>query len=520
MNKFYITTAIDYVNGAPHVGHAYEKILADVIFRHFKQRRDEYFFLTGTDEHGIKIQKTAAAAGIKPQQLCDENSEKFQKAWAELEIEYSKFIRTTDPDHKKAVQKIFEKLLSTGDIYKNSYEGLYCSGCECFLNEKELDENGNCPVHGSKPEKISEENYFFRLSKYKDAIIKHIKENPKFILPHFRTKEVLNQLEDIDDISVSRSSSSVSWGIPVLSDPSQTIYVWIDALSNYITALGYSPDGIGDLLFSKYWPANVQVIGKDILKFHAIYWCAILLALGVKLPKTIFAHGWITIDKAKMSKTTGNVIAPSDILKAFELETPDALRYFMCVSALGGKDGNYSDDDFKERVNADLANNMGNLLNRTLNMLVKYFDGEILKEHLCENELSENVQGTILKVKEHFDFYRVAEAANEILGLVDDANKFVNDCAPWALAKEGTPEKMKECGRTLYSVLNLMVYAGVLIKPFCPNIAAKIAQQLNFDIEMKLDELKPKMIPAGKLIEKDAIIPVFLRLDSEFADKK
>lgn len=517
MNKFYLTTAIDYVNGEPHIGHAYEKILSDVIFRHFKQRRDEYFFLTGTDEHGVKIQKTAASLGITPQELCDRNAAKFKEAWKELGIKYSKFIRTTDPEHKRIVQKIFEKLLSTGDIYKSEYTGLYCSGCECFLNPSELDEDGNCPVHGSKPEEVSEENYFFRLTKYKDALIQRIHERQKFILPHFRAQEVLNQLENIEDISVSRSRANVSWGIPVLSDPEQIIYVWIDALSNYITALGYSPDGIGDILFEKYWPVNVHVVGKDILKFHAIYWPAILMALGVKLPKCIYAHGWIMVDKSKMSKTTGNVISPSAILKAFELEKPDALRYYMCVCAPSGKDGNYSDDDFKERVNADLANNMGNLLNRTLNMLVKYFDGEIKREHICENELSETAHAAILKVKENFDNYRVAEAAADILSIVDEANKFVNDNAPWALAKEG---KLQECGEVLYSVLNLMVYVGVLMKPFCPNIAAEIARQLNFDISMKLDELKPEMIPAGKLVDATDVKPVFLRLDSEFAQEK
>jgi len=521
MNKFYLTTAIDYVNGEPHIGHAYEKILCDVIFRHFKQRRDEYFFLTGTDEHGVKIQKTAANLGITPQELCDRNTAKFKEAWKELGIGYSKFIRTTDNSHKRIVQMIFEKLLSTGDIYKSEYVGLYCSGCECFLNPAELDEEGNCPVHNTKPEEVSEENYFFRLTKYKDALIKHIHERQKFILPHFRATEVLNQLENIEDISVSRAKANVSWGIEVMSDPEQVIYVWIDALSNYITALGYSPDGIGDILFEKYWPANVHVVGKDILKFHAIYWPAILLALGVKLPKCIYAHGWIMVDKSKMSKTTGNVISPSAIIKAFELDKmpsgPDALRYYMCVCAPSGKDGNYSDEDFKERVNADLANNMGNLLNRTLNMLVKYFDGEIKREHICENELSETAHAAILKVKENFDNYRVAEAAHEILHIVDEANKYVNDHAPWVLEKEG---RIQECGEVLYSVLNLMAYVGVLIKPFCPNIAKEIARQLNFDISLKLDELKPKMIPAGKLIDAEDIKPVFLRLDSEFADKK
>ncbi len=517
MNKFYITTAIDYVNGAPHIGHAYEKILADIIFKHFKQRRDEYFFLTGTDEHGIKIQKTAHNMGITPQELCDKNSALFSSSWDELGIEYSKFIRTTNPEHKRIVQRIFEQLLSSGDIYKDSYEGKYCTGCEAYLSDKDLDENGCCLIHGTKPEITKEENYFFRLSKYKDRIAEHIKNNPKFIVPAFRAQEVLNQLENIEDISVSRSIDNVSWGIPVYSDPSQIIYVWIDALSNYITALGYTPEGIGDILFNKYWPANVQVIGKDILKFHAIYWSALLMALGVKLPKTIFAHGWITINQAKMSKTTGNVISPSSIMKAFELENSDPLRYYLAVCTPQGRDGNYSDEEFKERVNVDLANNMGNLLNRTLNMLVKYFDGEIKREFICANELTEIAHSSILKVKEHFDNYRVAEAAGEILQVVDEANKFVNDNAPWSLAKAG---KMEECGRVLYSVLDLMVYVGALIKPFCPNIAAEIARQLNFDIDMKLDELNPKMIPAGKLISKGDIKPVFLRLDSEFADKK
>ncbi len=518
MNKFYITTAIDYVNGEPHIGHAYEKILTDIIFKHFKQRRDEYYFLTGTDEHGIKIQKTAHNLGITPKELCDRNSSKFRATWDELGIEYSKFIRTTDADHKRTVQKIFEKLLSTGDIYKDSYEGLYCTGCESYLSEKDLDENGCCPLHGTKPEVIKEENYFFRLSKYKDALIEHIKNNPKFIVPQFRAQEVLNQLENIEDISVSRSKENVHWGIDVYSDPEQVIYVWIDALSNYITALGYVPDGIGDLLFNKYWPANVHVVGKDILKFHAIYWPALLMALGVKLPKTIFGHGWITINEAKMSKSVGNVVSPKTIMEAFNLENSDSLRYYMAVCAMQGKDGNYSDEEFKERVNADLANNMGNLLNRTLNMLVKYFDGVIDKNHIVKNELTETAHDARLKVKEHFDNYRVAEAAAEILHVVDEANKFVNDHAPWTLAKE---EKMEECGQVLYSVLDLMVYVGVLIRPYCPNIAAEIARQLNFDIDMKLDELHPKMIPAGKLISKEDIKPVFLRLDSELAkDKK
>lgn len=515
MDKFYLTTAIDYVNGAPHIGHAYEKILTDVIARHFSQRCDDVYFLTGTDEHGIKIQKTAAEKGITPQEICDENAQKFKDAWKLLDVDYSKFIRTTDDYHKKAVQGIFKKLVAKGDIYKHSYTGLYCSGCECFLNAKDLTEDGLCPVHGKKPEEVSEENYFFKLTKYKDAIIKHIKENPNFIVPSFRATEVLNQLENIEDISVSRSKANVTWGIDVLNDPEQVIYVWIDALSNYITGLGYDVENTGEN-FKKYWPANLHVIGKDILKFHSIYWIAILMALEIELPKTILAHGWITIDQSKMSKSTGNVIAPKDVLDSFELQIPDAFRYYMSTAASVGKDGNYSDDDFKEKVNADLANNMGNLLNRTLSMLVKYFDGEIKPEFKAECELFKKAQDTIKEVKKHFDNYEIQEAASQIISLVDLTNKFVADKAPWTLAKE---EKMIECGQVLASVLEVMCVVSALIYPYCPNIAQNMAHQLRFDLKIKLNDLTLDNLKSGKLIEKEDIKPVFLRLDSEFADK-
>lgn len=516
MEKFYLTTAIDYVNGAPHIGHAYEKILTDVIARHFKKRCDDVYFLSGTDEHGIKIQKTSASQGITPKELCDMNAGKFQDCWKALGVNYNQFIRTTDEQHEKIVQKIFKKLVEKGDIYKHSYTGLYCSGCECFLNEKDLTEDGLCPDHLKKPEEVSEENYFFKLSKYKDAIIKHIKDNPNFIVPSFRANEVLNQLQDIQDISVSRSVTNVTWGIPVLDDSEQVIYVWIDALSNYITALGYNPDGESDETFNKYWPANVQVIGKDILKFHSIYWLGILMALDLPLPKQLLAHGWITIDETKMSKSLGNVIAPQDILKNFELETPDALRYYMATSAPCGKDGNYSDDDFKEKVNAHLANSMGNLLNRTLSMLVKYFDGEIKPEFKTDANILNTAKNTIDIVKSHFDKYEVAEAGNAIISLVDVTNKYVTDNAPWTLAKE---EKMTECGQVLTTVLDIMCVIASLIEPFCPNIAQDMAKQLSFDLSIKYDDLTVDNIKVGKLISKEDIHPVFLRMDSELADK-
>ncbi len=515
MDKYYLTTAIDYVNGAPHIGHAYEKILTDIIARHYSQRCDNVFFLTGTDEHGIKIQKTAAAKGISPKELCDENAQQFKGAWKALDIEYNRFIRTTDEDHEKTVQKIFKKLVENGDIYKHSYQGLYCSGCECFLNEKDLTEDGLCPDHLKKPELVTEENYFFKLTKYKDAIIKHIKENPDFIVPQFRANEVLNQLEDIQDISVSRAKSNVQWGIDVLDDPEQSIYVWIDALSNYITAIGYDTENPSEQ-YKKLWPANVQIIGKDILKFHSIYWPAILMALDLPLPKQILAHGWITIDQSKMSKSIGNVIAPTDVLKNFNMEHPDAFRYYMATSAPCGKDGNYSDDDFKEKVNAHLANSMGNLLNRTLSMLVKYFDGEVKAEFKTNNEILKVAKNKIDIVKNHFDNFEIAEAGQEIINLVDITNKYVTDNAPWTLAKE---EKMTECGQVLTTVLDVMCIVSALIYPYCPNIAKDMAKQLSFDLSIKLDDLTADNIKIGKLISKEEIHPVFLRLDSELADK-
>lgn len=515
MSKFYTTTAIDYVNGAPHIGHAYEKILTDVIFRHFSQRTSDAYMLTGTDEHGIKIQKTSASMGIEPKAFCDMNAQKFIDAWKLMGIEYSQFIRTTDENHKKTVQKIFKKLVEKGDIYKHSYTGLYCAGCEAFVAEKDLDENGFCPNHQTKPEVVEEENYFFKLTKYKDAIVKHIKENPNFIVPSFRANEVLNQLENIEDISVSRVKNNVNWGIPVLDDENQVIYVWIDALSNYITALGYDTENPSEK-FKKYWPADVQVIGKDILKFHSIYWIAILMALELPLPKHILAHGWITIDETKMSKSLGNVVSPASVMESFEMKEADALRYYMATAAPCGKDGNYSDNDFKEKVNAHLANSMGNLLNRTLSMLVKYFDGEIKEEFIKESDLFAKAKQTITEVKHHFDYFEVAEAAQKIVELVDITNKYVTDNAPWTLAKE---EKMTECGVVLYTVLELMCIIASLIYPYCPNIAKNMAKQLSYNIDTKLDDVTTNNIKSGKLISKEEITPVFLRLDSELADK-
>ncbi|MCD8377326.1 MAG: methionine--tRNA ligase [Candidatus Gastranaerophilales bacterium] len=516
MEKFYATTAIDYVNGAPHIGHAYEKILSDVIFRHYTQRCDNTFMLTGTDEHGIKIQKTAAARNITPKQLCDENAQQFKNAWKALDFDYSHFIRTTDEQHVKVVQHIFKKLTEQNDIYKNSYTGLYCSGCEAFLNEKDLTEDGLCPDHLKKPDIVSEENYFFKLTKYKDAIAKHIKQNPDFIVPAFRANEVLNQLENIEDISVSRAKSNVDWSIDVLDDSEQGVYVWIDALSNYITAIGYDTENPAEQ-FNTLWPVDVHIIGKDILKFHSIYWIGILMALNLPLPKHIFAHGWITIDETKMSKSLGNVISPTGVLESFNLDKPDALRYYMATAAPCGKDGNYSDIDFKEKVNAHLANSMGNLLNRTLSMLVKYFDGDIKQEFKIKSELSDKALKIVKEVMHHFDYFEIQEAAQKIMELVDDTNKFITDSEPWTLAKNSETDK---CGQVLTTVLDVMCVITSLIYPYCPNIASDMASQLKYDLKStKLQDITTDNIKIGHLIDKESIKPVFLRLDSELADK-
>ena len=517
-DKFYLTTAIDYVNGAPHIGHAYEKILSDVIIRHKRQLSDNVYMLTGTDEHGIKIQKTSAAKSMTPKQLCDKNFASFEQAWNDLEISYNQIIRTTDEQHKKVVKQIFKKLLDNGDIYKHSYTGLYCSGCESFLNPKDLTEDGLCPDHQKKPEEVTEENYFLRLTKYKEKIADYIKSHPNFIKPASRVNEILNPLENIEDISVSRTRESVEWGIEVPGDPTQTIYVWIDALSNYITAIGYDVENPSDK-FKMLWPANVQVIGKDIIKFHSIYWTGILMSLGLPLPETIYAHGWITIDQSKMSKSLGNVIAPKDVLDAFGLEKPDAFRYYMASAALSGKDGNYSDEDFKEKVNADLANNIGNLLNRSLNMLVKYFNGEIKEEFVSgENStiamLANNAKTQVI---ECFNKYEIAEAANAIVSFTDSVNKYVTDSAPWTLAKE---EKMQECGKVLYNTLEAMRHIAILLHPYCPNITKDILSQLNEKEDFSYKNLFWGGIKSGVITSKEKISPVFLRLDSEFATGK
>ncbi|MBY0403284.1 MAG: class I tRNA ligase family protein, partial [Cyanobacteria bacterium] len=379
--KFYITTAIDYVNAAPHLGHAYEKIASDVLARFYRLTGKSVFFLTGTDEHGSKVEKTARSKGMEPKAYTDLISEHFKTAWADLNLTYDRFIRTTDPEHYEVVKQIWETLQAQGDIYKAPYTGLYCSGCENFVTQRDLTETGECPHHLVKPEPIEEENYFFRLTQYKQAIQEHIAQNPEFIRPHYRRDEVLRLLDDLEDISVSRSIHSVTWGIPVPGDDSQRIYVWIDALSNYLTGCGYLQNAEQ---FSQLWPADVHMIGKDILRFHAIYWPAMLMAAKLPLPGCVFAHGFITFNDSKISKSTGNIVSPSALVERFELSNTDPIRYYLMTCSTFGQDGNFTEEEFKNKINADLANNLGNLLNRTLNMTLKYFEGQVPQSQLSE----------------------------------------------------------------------------------------------------------------------------------------
>jgi methionyl-tRNA synthetase len=368
MNKkyFYITTLLYYVNDKPHVGHAYTTLAADVLARHLRAAEKNVYFQTGTDEHGANIEKIAREKNIEPKSWCREISADFRNLWKTLNISYDHFIRTTDQDHERRVQAAFERLLATGDIYPGSYNGLYCHSCESFMDESEL-VNGNCTVHGKPPERVSEETYFFKLSKYQDRLLEHYAKNPDFLAPKHRAQEIINFAKSgLKDISVSRTK--VAWGVKVPSNPKHTVYVWFDALLNYATGVGYHPQN-PDPVFAEKWPADVQLVGKEIFRFHAVTWPAMLLALGLELPKKVYAHGWWSVNGEKMSKSKGNFLNPDDIVREYGL---DAFRYFLFREVPFGSDGDFSTDSFKRRYNADLANDFGNLFSRALNMVNKY----------------------------------------------------------------------------------------------------------------------------------------------------
>ena len=471
MNKFYVTTAIDYVNASPHIGHAYEKIAADIVARYHRTRGKEVFFLTGVDEHGSKVEKSAVEAGKKPQEFCDDMSAKFKDAWGNLNLSFDHFIRTTDDYHEKSVQEIFKKLVDQGDIYKGTYEGLYCEGCEDFIRERDLGDDGNCPNHKKPPNKLQEHNYFFKLTKYKDRIKEWIESDADRVKPEGRKKEILNQLNDpeLGDFSVTRARKSLTWGVPVPGDDEQVIYVWIDALSNYITGIGYNMEH-----FQKFWPADVHLIGKDINKFHSIFWPAILLALGVELPKQVYAHGFITVNGQKLSKSLGNVIDPNALVQDYGA---DAVRFYLMAATPFDNDGDFSTDDFIKRVNAELANNLGNLLNRTLTLVSKHCGGKVPDQN-PEHTLRIQANSIHTVVDSHMEKLEFAKVIEAIFALVDQANKYMNDEKPWALFKEG---KQKEGEEVLFTCMEVLRRTAMNIYPFTPKLAQDIWYQLGND---------------------------------------
>ena len=506
---YYLTTAIAYTSGKPHIGNTYEAILADSIVRFKRQQGYDVRFQTGTDEHGQKIELKAAEAGITPKEFVDNVSGVIKEIWDLMNTSYDKFIRTTDPDHEKQVQKIFKKLYDQGDIYKGHYEGMYCTPCESFFTESQL-VDGKCPDCGREVTPAKEEAYFFRMSKYADRLIEHINTHPEFIQPESRKNEMMNNflLPGLQDLCVSRTS--FKWGIPVDFDPKHVVYVWIDALSNYITGLGYDVDGNNDPLYDKYWPADLHLIGKDILRFHTIYWPIMLMALDVPLPKQIFGHPWLLQGDGKMSKSKGNVIYADDLANLFGV---DAVRYFVLHEMPFENDGTITWELMVERMNSDLANTLGNLVNRTISMSNKYFDGVVSNKGVDE-EVDDDVKKVILdtpvKAAEKMDKLRVADAITEIFTLFKRCNKYIDETMPWALAKE--EDKQDRLATVLYNLIEGITIGASLLEPFMPETSKKILAQINAQPRAFEDMTEFGKYPSdNKVTEKPEIL--FARMD-------
>ncbi len=510
--KFYITTAIAYTSKKPHIGNTYEIILTDAIARFNRFIGKDVFFLTGTDEHGQKIQEIAEEMGITPQEHVDKIAGEIRDIADMLNISYDKFIRTTDDYHVKAVQQIFKKLYDQGDIYKSEYEGWYCTPCESFWTKTQLKEGNLCPDCGRPVNKTKEEAYFFKMSKYQDRLMKYIEEHPEFIQPESRKNEMVNNFlkPGLQDLCVSRTS--FSWGIPVEFDPGHVVYVWIDALSNYITALGYTPEEKGEL-YKKYWPADVHVIGKDILRFHTIYWPIMLMALGEPLPKQVFGHPWMLFGEEKMSKSRGNVIYAEDLVRHFGV---DAVRYYSLHEMPFAQDGTITYDIFISRFNSDLANKLGNLVNRTVAMINKYFDG-VVSDGSVAGEFDEDLKsvatGAINKMEAKMKGLHVADSIDEIWAVVDRANKYIDETTPWILAKN--EEDKPRLGTVLYNLAETIRIIAALLSSYMPETAQKIAAQINADnIDYESTKTFGVLKPGTKVGE---AVPLFARID---ADKK
>lgn len=509
---FYITTPIYYPSGKFHIGTAYTTVASDAMARYKRLRGYDVRFLTGMDEHGKKIQEKAKEAGLPPQEFVDGIAKAAKDVWETMDISYDDFIRTTEERHKIVVDKIFKTFLDNGDIYKGDYEGWYCVPCESYFTESQL-EDGKCPDCGRSVEKVSEESYFFNMKKYADRLLKYYEDNPLFIEPESRKNEMINNFikPGLEDLSVSRMS--FDWGIKVPGDPKHVIYVWVDALTNYITALGYRSDD--ETLFNKYWPADVHVVGKDIVRFHTIYWPIFLMALDLPLPKKIFAHGFIMMKDGKMSKSKGNVVYPEMLVERYGL---DATRYFLLRELPFGQDGVFSPESFVERTNYDLANDLGNLLNRTISMINKYFDGEIPTEGLVATEYDENlndfISETVKKYQISMEKMQFSTVLSELWALISRTNKYIDETSPWVLAKE--PEDLGKLASVMAHLASSLRHIAILLQPFMTVSPKQIVQQLGLEESLLAwDTLNDfNAIPAGiKVVEKG--IPIFPRLDPE-----
>ena len=474
--KFYMTTAIAYTSGKPHIGNTYEIVLADSIARYKRFEGYDVFFQTGTDEHGLKIEQKAEAAGITPKEYVDQVAGQIKEIWDLMNTSYDKFIRTTDSDHEAQVQKIFKYLYDKGDIYKGYYEGMYCTPCESFFTESQL-VDGKCPDCGREVQPAKEEAYFFRMSKYADRLIDYINTHPEFIQPVSRKNEMMNNflLPGLQDLCVSRTS--FTWGIPVTFDPKHVIYVWLDALTNYITGIGYDCEGESSDLFKKNWPADLHLIGKDIIRFHTIYWPIFLMALDLPLPKQVFGHPWLLQGDVKMSKSKGNVLYADELADFFGV---DAVRYFVLHEMPFENDGVITWELMVERLNSELANTLGNLVNRTISMSNKYFGGTVTQTGAAEEvdeDLKKTVLNTLTKVTDKMDQLRVADALTEIFALFKRCNKYIDETMPWALAKDET--KKDRLSEVLYNLVESISYGATLLESFMPSTSRRILEQLN-----------------------------------------
>ncbi|MBQ1290788.1 MAG: methionine--tRNA ligase, partial [Lachnospiraceae bacterium] len=515
--KYYITTAIAYTSGKPHIGNCYEIMLADSIARYKRADGYDVYFQTGSDEHGMKIEERAKRAGKTPKQFVDETAGEIRRLWDLMGTTYDRFIRTTDEDHEIQIQKIFRKLYDQGDIYLGHYEGLYCKECEAFYTKSQVEDGDKCPVCGSTVHPAQEEAYFFRMKKYADRLIEHINTHPEFIQPVSRKNEMMNNflLPGLEDLCVSRTS--FSWGIPVDFDPKHVVYVWLDALSNYITGIGYDADGNSSELYKKYWPADLHLIGKDIIRFHTIYWPIFLMALGEPLPKQIFGHPWLLQGGEKMSKTKGNVIYVDDLIDLFGV---DATRYFVLHEMPYENDGVITWDLLVERINSDLANTLGNLVKRTIAMTNKYFGGIVEDRGAAEpvdEDLKKVVTGAYEKVEKKMEELRVADALTEIFTAFKRLNKYIDETEPWVLAKD--PEKQDRLATVLYNLTEGIMIGISLAAPFLPNTAAQVAKELNTELRDFETLGTFGLYPNGNKVTEEPSI-LFARLDHDAVMKQ